>query len=469
MKTLLTNFKSQVKQSIDIILQYPPVHLSVHVLLTLKNDMTRSDLMKQASGMAYVTLLSLVPSLAAVFALISVFTPLVGEGGALTEKLQALIIENLAQGAGQQASVYLNEFIASLDITKIGISSFVGLLVTLVLLLRQIEAALNRIWQVRKNRNVFTRFIYFWTFLTLGTFAGSVAFGVISGFDLSGLSEVSQYKAPETVSVVGKSLIGLSIGFIIFFFIYKVVPNCRVSLMEAGIGAVIASVLFQQASRGFTLYVKYFSNHKAIYGALAALPVFLTWLYIVWMIILLGAVISWRVQQGFPKKEVKSDENELTTSAKEKLENLRLKSLIPLFALVNIHQKFTSGDGKGLTGNELARILKLPGIWVSDALDALIELGYVLPGGEDQLAGPLDRSYFPAIPSEKISLKQMFDDILEPASSWLLVRQKNSLFDMSGVLSTTMKLKRENANESSLADILAEIEPFAAQPDSVLV
>src|SRR3990172_7839644 len=88
-----------------------------------------------------------------------------------------------------------------------------------------------------------------------------------------------------------------------FWALYVVVPNYRVRLRHGLIGSLIATVTFEIAKRGFAFFVTHFANYKAIYGAVAALPVFLIWVYLSWTIILLGAVMTatlpeWRRPQA---------------------------------------------------------------------------------------------------------------------------------------------------------------------------
>ncbi len=138
--------------------------LPAKVFRVLRLDAERSDLFKHASGMAYVTLFSLVPSLAAVFALISLFKPVFGPGSQIFDLVQSFILTNLATGTGQMVTSHIRGFLANLNMTKIGLTGFLGLIFSLVLILRQIELAFNTIWQVSKPRHVIMRFIYFWTF-----------------------------------------------------------------------------------------------------------------------------------------------------------------------------------------------------------------------------------------------------------------------------------------------------------------
>jgi membrane protein len=85
--------------------------------------------------------------------------------------------------------------------------------------------------------------------------------------------------------------------FIAFFLLYFSLPNCKVPKSSAAIGALVATVLFEIARYGFAIYVTTFTNYRLVYGALAVLPTFLAWLYITWLVILFGVVISYILTQ----------------------------------------------------------------------------------------------------------------------------------------------------------------------------
>jgi membrane protein len=207
--------------------------------------------------------------------------------------------------------------------------------------------------------------------------------------------------------------------------------------------------------------VKYFSNHKAIYGALAALPVFLTWLYIIWLIILLGSVISWRFQQGLPLEEKERDET--SYSPKQKMHFWRLQSLLPFFILVSIHNKFKTGDGKGINAITLAQQLNVSNQWIVEALKVLEDLNYIAAAQHQDAEMILEQTYFPTVPPEKIPSQKVVKELLEPTEYWL----KNHKFPTSEpirqVLSGFTKPSTEHPEKpTNLADMLAKIEAPAA-------
>lgn len=387
---------------------------------TIVQDLVRCDVLRQASAMAYVTLLSLVPSLVAIFCVISLFSPLVAGHLSLIDKLRQFILANLATGSGESVISYLDNMLKDLDFAKIGWSSFASVLVTLILLLRQIEEALNKIWLIRRARNVFLRFMYFWSFLTLGLVVLGTLLGASSGFDLARL--LRMHEASPVHDHFGW-LWGIVGGGLFFFALYKVVPNCKVKSWTAAIGSLVAAFLLQQAGRLYGIYVKDARNYQTLYGALAQLPLFLTWLYICWVVILLGALISWRLQEGFPPPE------EDTFSAKTPMEHWRdtqVRGVLPILAMLAIYKHFETGEGDGVKAQNLGKKLDLPLLWVAESLDILVALGYIVA---TQNGGRLsvqegDEAYFPRLPAESLTLAKIRRDFAKPLSDVLAHWQK---------------------------------------------
>lgn len=414
----MTLYKS-VMHKLDALKIPPPLKRPILVVWTLAQDLIRCDLTRHASAMAYVSLLSLIPSLVAVFCILSLFAPLLNKGTDLVQQLRQFVLQNLASGSGDAAVTYLDQMLAGLNFSTIGLTSFGSVLVTLVLLLRQIEGALNRIWLITSERNPFKRFMYFWTFLTLGIVVIGIIVGVTSGDRLARLITI-QDKIVHDEGTLGW-LAGFGGGFLFFFFLYKIVPNCEVKSRWAAAGAAVASFALAQASRFYGIYVIDSKNYQTLYGALAQLPLFLMWLYICWIIILLGALISWRLQEGFPRE---SDEENIDSpqNAVEHLRNAQVKAMLPMLALITVYKNFSLGSGKGLCAQDLATQLRLPKTWVMEALEVLASLGYAVAtrrqGAEDEGASVLD-PYFPTKPADTLTLERLNGDLAQPMEVWM--------------------------------------------------
>jgi membrane protein len=378
-----------------------------------------------------------------------------GTNGDLVSALRDFILNNLAPESADAVVNYLDHMLANLNLKTIGISSFASVLFTLVLLLRQIEEALNRIWLVHKGRNPITRFMYFWTFLTFGAVVVGVAIGFSSGFDLKNLIGLDAQSAVVPDKGLGGSIAAWVSPFLFFFFIYKVVPNCRVFWRNAAIGAAASAFFLNQASRLYGLFVVDSKSYQTLYGALAMLPVFLTWLYICWIIILVGALISWRLQEGFPKDQAEGALDGATKPL-DLLRNTQIQGTLPLVALLAVHKRFQEGRGDGLSSQDLAHRLHLPAAWVSDAISGLEALGYVVaakPHGEDGIS-VLD-PFYPTRPATALMLPQVLSDMAKPMNDWMAHWHHDFPADFPGILAKIRSLEIGVLGKTTLAQVLS--------------
>lgn len=227
-----------------------------------------------AAGLSYASLLALVPLAAIALAMLAAFPAFEG----LRTELQSALVEGVVPGAGLGAAAgeHFARFVE--NATKLTGPGILGLAVTAVLLLANIDGALNTIWRVADRRPFALQIVVYWTLLTLGPlFLGSsvslssYAFAAVQIFGiedaLGGLAGLSR-----AVSVALAAL-----GFAVMYF---VVPNRRLNAGPVIAGGVTAALLFEVLKAAFGLYVKHFPSYQAVYGAVSALPLFLVWLYL---------------------------------------------------------------------------------------------------------------------------------------------------------------------------------------------
>jgi len=233
----------------------------------------------EAASLSYTSLLSMVPLLAVVFGIISVF-PVFNEW---SDRLQSLIFDNFLPDTGEQIVPYINAFLDS--VSSLTLPGTLMLLVTALLLMVRIEAAFNRIWRVDRNRSLTNRIVMYWALLTLGPIliAAAIALSTQQVFGDNGIIGT----LPAGVKAIGSFLL----TWLVFTLFFVLVPNRRVRFRDATIGALLSTVLFGLAKTGFVAYVSN-TNYTVIYGALATVPIFLFWLYLVWIVVLLGASLA---------------------------------------------------------------------------------------------------------------------------------------------------------------------------------
>jgi membrane protein len=234
---------------------------------------------EEAASLGFTSLLAMVPLLAVVFGIVSVF-PVFDEW---SHSLRVFIFRNFLPQSGEQIVPYINTFLDS--VSGLTLPGTIFLILTALLLMVRIESAFNRIWRVDRNRTVTSRVVMYWAILTLGPLliAATVALSAQKLFGASGfLGEL-----PSWMNSTGIFLL----TWLLFALFFLVVPNRRVGIRNALAGAFLTSVLFSLARAGFVAYISN-ASYDVIYGALATVPLFLFWLYLVWIVILLGASLA---------------------------------------------------------------------------------------------------------------------------------------------------------------------------------
>lgn len=237
-----------------------------------------------AAALTFTSLLALVP-------LLAISVTIIKQVPAAQEFLadgQEYLFQIFAPEFGNEVKSYLLAFVTKTQkLTTIGI---VFIAITALLTLDTVEKTLNRIWQVKKSRNFLMRFSIYFIILTLGP--------VLVGFSLSVTTYLSTLSFfADTISIGDGqynyiAILPLITTTFAFTLVYKIVPNVKVPLFHALSGGIVAAILFEFAKRGFAYFITSFSTYQLIYGALAVIPLTLIWLYVSWLVILIGAEVT---------------------------------------------------------------------------------------------------------------------------------------------------------------------------------
>ncbi|MBO4294219.1 MAG: YihY family inner membrane protein [Alphaproteobacteria bacterium] len=243
---------------------------------------TKNDtILRVASSLSYTSLIALVPVLAIALAVFSAF-PVFAD---VRQQIQDMFIQNLMPDAGQDLNMYFNDFInATAKLTTIGV---VGIALTAVLLLSTIENSFNFIFKVSTPRRWTTKITLYWTVITLGPLL------LGTGLSLKGMVAFHKIFAswPEAQIWLGKILPAL-ITCLLLVGVYVFIPNKKVSVLSALVGAVTAMILFMVLRQGFALFMLKNNTYKTLYGAVAAVPLTLVWMYLYWAVVIFGAVVT---------------------------------------------------------------------------------------------------------------------------------------------------------------------------------
>jgi membrane protein len=237
-----------------------------------------------AGALSYTTLFALVPLGAVGLAIVSAFDAF----EAVKSRALEFIFQQFVPSAGTEVLGQLNNFFEKAS--HLSVPGVIALIVSAILMMNSIEDAFSRIWRVPVKRTPVARFLVFWTALTLGPLliAGSLA---LSAYVLSlpFISETAnQFGLQERLLVI----LPFFITFVGFTLSYMIVPNRPVRWRHAALGGVLATLLFEVAKLIFAWYLRTFPATQQVYGGLSSIPIFILWIYILWLIALLGASVA---------------------------------------------------------------------------------------------------------------------------------------------------------------------------------
>ena len=236
-----------------------------------------------AGALSYTTLFALVPLSVVVFGILSAFP----EFDTWSAQLTGFIFSNFVPSSARVIEDYLRTSVGKAsEFTFTGIGA---LLVSLLLTMWSVESTFNRVWRVPTPRPRVMRFLVYWTLLTLGSLLAVASLAVTSYlFSLPVLSGVEQLDWSQRLLGYLPNLVELAA----FSFAYWLIPHRSVPFRYALAGGAFATVLFELAKRGFAAYLVGVPTYDQLYGALAVVPIFMIWIYLSWVVVLLGASFS---------------------------------------------------------------------------------------------------------------------------------------------------------------------------------
>lgn len=237
----------------------------------------------RAASLAFVTLLSLVPLLTVSFTILAAF-PSFRELG---HKLQQMLLDNLVAIPADTVREYMQTFVN--QAAQLSVVGMVFLMVTAVLLVFSMEQTFNAIWHVKRNRKGVTAFLLYWAVITLIPIViASIVWCANYLIAQLNLLNANFSLVEKTIIVIAPYLAAL----LAFMVLFITLPNCQVKYKYAFVAAFIATVCFEIGRKVFAIFITRFATYKIIYGAFAIVPIFLIWLYISWLIILVGVTIN---------------------------------------------------------------------------------------------------------------------------------------------------------------------------------
>ena len=286
------SLKQQIKQMLEMdvadIASLPALFRHTTHLLRFSIRVIRRFILDQciqrASALAYASLLAIVPMVALGFSVFTSFQAFDAMAGSVRDSLLNYLLPT--------SQKVVQDYLGSVadKTTAISVFGVIGLLFTATALLNTVEEAFNDIWRITRARAWLSKFITFWATLTLAPILIGASITITSYFTaLPIVKDVAQgasylSEAPFLVPWLMSSLAMATM--------YCVLPNTPVPFRYAAIGGLVAGALFEWAKFGFAFYVTEVANYERLYGALSTLPIFLIWIYLIWVIVLLGSEIA---------------------------------------------------------------------------------------------------------------------------------------------------------------------------------
>jgi membrane protein len=268
---------------IEKIKRHRYVKSTLGFLLLFFNNFQKERIHVTAGYLSYVTLMSLVPLMVVMLSVMTAF-PIFSE---IRELIENFIYQNFVPASGDVVQEHITGFVS--NATKMSAIAITALFILAMLLISAIDQCLNKLWRVNEKRRIITSFSMYWMVLSLGpVLVGSslvmtsyiLSLVSIGDYDLLGLSNIAVQALPLVASIAA------------FFILYMVVPNKVVPAKFALAGATLAAILFEIAKKAFAIYVTQLPSYEAIYGALSSIPILFLWVYLSWLVVLVGALFT---------------------------------------------------------------------------------------------------------------------------------------------------------------------------------
>ena len=272
--------QQQVSELAEVLRRWP----WFETLRTLRQRLREDHLALTASSLTFTTLISLVPLVTVMLALFTAF-PIFGRFQIALQQyfLQSLVPDNIARPVLEALTQFAGQA------NQMGSAGLILLGITALALMFTIDRTLNAIWRVPKSRPLAQRVLVYWAAMTLGplVMGASLSFSSYAVSASRGLVRTLPFEWGLLLNLIEFGLLALSMACL-----FRFVPNTHVRWTHAWSGALFVALGFELAKRALGWYVKAVPGYSVVYGAFATVPIFLLWIYLSWLIVLLGAVVA---------------------------------------------------------------------------------------------------------------------------------------------------------------------------------
>jgi membrane protein len=339
----------------------------LRLLFVLIREFANGQLNLRAMSLVYTTLLSMVPLLAVSFSVLKAF--------GVHNQIEPLLM-NLVQPLGEKGNDVVITVLGFVENMKVGVLGSVGLallLYTVVSLLQKVESSFNHVWHAKSTRSLSRRFSDYLSVIMIGPVLVFSAIGMTASMMNSALVQRIVSIEPFGSLVVWlTNLTPFLLVILAFSFVYMFVPNTKVKFSSAMIGAMVGGTLWQTTGLVFAEFAASSTKYAAIYSGFAILILFMIWLYLSWLILLLGSQVAYYHQ--YPE-QIRLSNQRLPLSG-------RFREQMGLLVMYWIAHRFVH-DGKPLSIETLSQLLQMPGDRIGEILQLLQERGLLLESGSE--------------------------------------------------------------------------------------
>ncbi|MEQ1439676.1 YihY/virulence factor BrkB family protein [Fontimonas sp. SYSU GA230001] len=347
----------------------------------LGRDLMEGQLSMRAMSLVYTTLLSIVPMLALAFSVLKAL--------GVHNSLEPVLLEFL-HPLGTQAQTLTDNIIGFVENIRVGVLGSLGvalLFYAALSMIQKVESAFNHIWRIERPRPLSQRLGEYFAVLTIGPVAVFAALGITATILNSALmARIASIEPLGLVVFLGTRALPYLLIIGAFSFLYSFVPNTRVRLRAAVSGGLFAGVLWQAASTAFASFVATATNYNAIYSGFAIVIFLLIWLYVGWLVLLVGCQLAFYIQHP---EHLKPRRTPAMMSGRE-------TEYLALMIMGLAGHRFLRGE-PAYTQEELALALHAEPEHVARVVEVLVFHGLLTEAGSDrtQLIPAMDLDSLP--------------------------------------------------------------------------
>lgn len=407
---------------------------SLRLISFTARELMNNELQLRAVSLVYTTLLSIVPLIAFSFSILQSF-------GVVNNQLEP-ILQNFLAPLGEQGiqiSQKILEFVGNMKVGVLGTLGLLTLIYTVFSMIKKIDDSINVIWKVHRGRGILKRLTNYISLTVLGPILMFVILGLTASLASNTIVEkLAHYKTFGALIIIWGTILPYLLISAVFTIIYLIVPNTKVRIIPALIGGIVAGIFWQISSQLFAKGVASSTKYFAIYSSLAIVILFMIWQYISWLIVLLGAQISYCAQKiDYSGINLKS--NQVSSKLKER---------ISLSVMYLVGKNFFEGS-KNLSLDQIVDITNMPYEFVHSSIRELSMNNLIIESAESPT------TYIPAKDLELISLEEIINvSRTNQQSENFISKTETNLKEVDRVLNDIDTSIYESLEKMSLKDLV---------------